>query len=393
MNQDFRRATQLALLVLMGCSGDPSLTDGDNDSAAFVPCEGEAAPLDPNAQQVGQENELYSGELVKALCESGEVVDVLGSISFNGLDEDLKLEHLSCVQSVAGSLSLHEATELDLADLSGLLAVGSLVIDDGDLTTLAGLETVAPAVTDLSIDGDSLSDLSALQCANTLGTLIIGGTGVTDLSGFSGLRVLSGRLRVEHGVALEDATLPTLESVVGDVELRFSAGLTRASFPALVTAGGVELYENDVLLSVEAPLVGPMPTEGSVFDANFGWNPMLETVVLGEGDASMPLNLTLTDSPALHILTGLGGFRELATLDISGTTALREMPPLAVTKASGDVLIVASGVTSLGFLSDLRTVGGSLTITDNLNLTQGECEAFAAQVTVGGTVTVSGNGG
>jgi hypothetical protein len=50
-------------------------------------------------------------------------------------------------------------------------------------------------------------------------------------------------------------------------------------------------------------------------------------------------------------------------------------------------------LSSLAGLAALTAVGGDVRIENNPALCQSEAETFAAGLTVGGTITVSGNGG
>jgi len=158
--------------------------------------------------------------------------------------------------------------------------------------------------------------------------------------------------------------IATCESVSGNLTFTELSGGPILELPYLTTVGGLYIWNNDSLTDIDIPAVT------SVNDQLF---------VDGNGA------LANIDMPSL---TSVGSYLQirdnlnLANLDMSALTAVGNELSLSNNDA----------MTSLSRLSNLTSIEGSLRIRNNYCLSQTEAEAFAAEITISGTMMVSDNG-
>jgi hypothetical protein len=98
-------------------------------------------------------------------------------------------------------------------------------------------------------------------------------------------------------------------------------------------------------------------------------------------------NTDLTDTGGLSRVRAVGD-----TVSIRFNSTLPSIGLKSLTEAGGLDIEYNDVLTSLDDLAALRVIEGDLTINGNPMLSQAEAEAFAAGITVGGTIRVEANG-
>lgn len=235
---------------------------------------------------------------------------------------------LKCVTRVTGDVTIHG--DVDAAELAGLVDLQQV---DGDL---------------MISDNALLADLAPLACLKAVNSRLLLSflPALSDLSGLSGLEV------VRH------------------FHLRATGVAGLGGLPALKGVAGIDLFDNPVLVDLEA-LAG-WEIAADEFVVQVGGNPLMTDLggfagPLTQAGPEVGVAVQVFDSPGLTSLAGLEGLTH-GHLTLSGLPLLADLEPLAQFTAAGSVSL--SGlplVSTLHGLHNLESVVGILAIGECAN--------------------------
>jgi len=290
-----------------------------------------------------------------ALLEVGGFISVdeqLGDVEIAFNDALITVDGFTALYEMTGQISIHDNPSLlDIAGFQHLEEIhGDILIEDNPL-----LEEVKDAFVNLAIlDGELSFDNDVA---------------LNDIDGFEVITDL-GSLTLRDLPALVDAApLDTVTAVNGPVVVR-NTGIAYLQVleNALNIAGHVRITENADLVAVQG----------------------FATVTAIDGDVKVADNPVLVALPTFDLLT-----------DVDGDFALQDNPLLeephgvdVLTNIGGDLLIT-DNVTlfTVDQLTTVVSVIGDVEITGNAALPAADADALANGIgSVGGTITVSGNG-
>ncbi len=359
-------------------------------------------------ETVGGDVLLVDAGDVAAVDLSG-LLTVDGRLELSGLGQVQEVD-LSRLRSVGGALRLADLAAL--SQLVGLVAVESV-----------GRGPVPPGGAAPGPDqgGIELVGLGALKVLDTFRLLIdLGGPvtiegnpALTDIDGFTTLPASDHSVRVANNpqlTALEGFDLliessdlevignGALQNVFGFANLTTAGVVKVEGSPALRSLAGLSQLEEvgglrlvalqlqDVpwftgLHTIDGDLViSSLPSLGRVSG--------LPALTLVGGDVQLSLNPQLIELQGPGTLLAIDG-----TLLLDSLPQLRSMPLLSgLTHTGNDLRVVGTDLVDLHDLSAMVQVGGDLEIRGNGRLPSDVADAFAGQVDVDGTSTVSDNG-
>lgn len=284
--------------------------------------------------------------------------DLSGLASLRSADTFV-LSNIRILPSLSGLVALETVGDFSLDDVPGLVQLGALPalrtidtlsVSNGGLRTLAGLEGVAeigymklhylPEF--LSVDG-----LSGLHSVRDLSF-----HSVPKLHSLTGLATASGLEHVYVRYADSLTSLDGLPAVNPEVEFTLYMVDCRA-FSDLSALAGVRRFD-----SLHLQKIGQL------------------TSLAGLESAESAAKVSFTANP---LLVSLGGLDALAAVGIDPAHA-------------GYVLIEDNPlISSLIGWNTLREVAGSLSVSGNASLPQADVETWAANIDVGGSITLDGN--
>jgi hypothetical protein len=326
------------------------------------------------------------------------------------------------LRTVGGDLVVAWAPALEAVDLSRLTAVpGELRLQDAGMVVLLGeayaLESVGGDLVlaslpawqgfygfanlvgvggDLRIEGaPSLERLRGFtQLEQVGGTLSVSGNASLGLlDGFDNLQRVEGDLVVADNPALfGESAFARIDSVGGALRIVDNPALGSLRGLALPReVGSLWLEGNDAMVTVTAfsrlESVGDLRLVGlSAVTAIDGFGVLAEVRGDLELRALPALSQLALGSPGL---AAIGGRFEVRGVGLEALTV-----PGGVREVGADVVIAENpALVDLTGLHALDRVEGDLVVTDNPALSDAGAAALAAEVVVGGTVTISGNGG
>lgn len=311
-------------------------------------------PLAPEMSQI----DLLDLPLVDSLGPFRGWTRIYASLRIAGLAALPDLEDLSQLEAIRGALTIDDnALIQDLSDLSKLEVIGgSLSIGGPSITTLGGLSSLVYLSGISRIDGAAFASTAGLTSLVAMGYLADG----EDLA----------------GVALED-----LVGVEYIQSIRDDGDLSLAPFPNLQQVKFMELGDgsDDLVLPESLTRIGTLKLTGTpVVDLRaFQGAKVLERLFITRSD-------TLT---SLDGLTHDGDFS--VELLLTSLPALRDISALeGLSSVEGEVHIEETGLTAVGGLNQLRSVG-DLTIQYNPELLN--LDGLIGLEEVLGILTVSNN--
>ena len=206
------------------------------------------------------------------------------------------------------------------------------------------------------------------------------------------------------------AIIDQCDSIIGDLEILEQAWLTSIDMPCLTSVGGRLIVSTPSLTSIDMSSLTDVGGELRVMSNHtltsidvsslstvdgglwVGQNTTLTTIDLSSLTNVEGLNVTSNDFLTSFNASGLADAGN--HLIIGNNAALTGIEMSNLTYVSGYLLEISTNnsLTSLDGLSNTVSVDGDLNISHNDCLSQTEAEAFAAGITVGGTVTVEDNG-
>ena len=366
---------------------------------------------------------VFSNNPSLVSLKTSHTVHVNGALTLteNPLMSVLNLERLRFVE---GAFTLHDNGSLDSVEstasverLGGKLTITQQPV----LTEIGGFLSVSELLGDVEIaENDALEIIDGFTALYDLtGDIhIYDNPSLLQLNGFQHLEEMHGDLWVHNNASLERVNGGFVNLVTLDGDLTFSDN------PGLFDINGfATLYDIGSLTLTGLPLLAE-PTSFATVSSVSGSVVVTQTGALYLGMLDNALNIDgevrIEDNDNLEAVTGfnhasdigaglfiqrnqallaLPAFQLLSTVDgdvILADNGLLEQPHnvTSLTDVGGNLHITNNGTLfSVGQLSSLMNVDLDVVITGNTALPTSQADALASGInSVGGTITVSGNG-
>ena len=266
------------------------------------------------------------GPLIIQEISPGSITNLNGLSELTTVEFSLEIRSNSVITNLDGLLNLvsvggnlqisHNSALSNLDGLSNLVSAGGLsILQNAVLSNITGLSNLSTTGGGLYIEGNGLSNLNGLSKIRSASFLSITGNGISNIDG-----------------------LMNLTSVTYDVTISYNGALKNLNgFANLRRIGGHLTIQNNVQLTDFCGLYTAVSNHGIL---NF---------ITATGNGA-PLNICSTLSGNLTLTTQqqLDAFNFTS---VTGNLAIHE-------NATGDI-------TNIGGLSDLTSLGGSLTVQNN----------------------------
>jgi hypothetical protein len=391
------------------------------NGASSIAC-GSASSL---SGEVSIQSAADLGQIGSATCIDGDLVITNTDLT--------SMPELAGIDTVTGSVYVVGNSALpSLSDLSGLIRVGDLyvvqanpaltsvgalgglqhvqsiqIIDNATLPDLSGLETITDLDAGLNITGNdgltsltgldnlvtssqgidiesnnNLTSTDALAHLVTIATLDISSNAALPSISLAALTDVRGSLTIDENAALTDVSLPVLSAASNGIVVEQDGALLSLDVPELLLTGALDVTSDTVLTSITAPKLAIDATDLELIAL-----PAIQTAsfpVLGTIGGNVSLSAPLASFDGFSALTSIGGqlyVEDVTAADFSGFGSLQSVAG-NVTISQNQNLAAFSGLTSF------TRVGGNLTVTSNPSLMTAVAQAFAAAITVVGTVTI-----
>jgi hypothetical protein len=241
----------------------------------------------------------------------------------------------------------------------------------------------APALKELSIAGDTADEVHVVDVSATAWVAI--GPSATSVRLFRGIGGVALPARVDL-LSVAETNLPFIDSAVqvGMLSVQSNPRLRTARFGSVML--GMTIFDNTLLeaLTLSQFTIEDQLTARTTIDSN----PALTRVDLAQVHSISYLEIAR--NPRLATIDasrarGLGG------ADLRELPALRELRLDRVASITSSLHLTATGLTDLGGLASLATVGNFLSFVDNTQLPACQVAALFARVDTGSTESQSGN--
>lgn len=300
------------------------------------------------------------------------------------------LVDIAALASLDRVLSIFLVGDNALPDLAGLSTLTSLdtkltISNNRGLTSLHGLEGVLTASTLTIRSNSSLADLTALANLRSATVLEISGNSVLTSLTLANLEKVDVRLLVNGNPHLASVSLPVLATLSDGIVFSGDPAMTTVSMPALLTTGTLT-FENDTsLASIDAPSLAYVTADLSFTNLAGLTAPSFPNLTAIGGTLRV-YNVTPFTSFA-----GFGGLESVGSIWINTAGGLLDFEGLsALQTIAGDFTVTGSNqLTSFTGLDAMTEIGGNVLILGNQSLPLSVAQAFVAQVTVHGTVTIN----
>lgn len=316
--------------------------------------------------------------------------------------------------TIRGRLVVRGADINDLRPLAELTSIGSslLIRNNTSLTSLTGLDNLTSVGAYLRIQNNGLlADLDGLSSLESIGTYLFIRDNATlvDTSGLSTLTSIGSYIHILNNDALVQlGGLTGVTSISSHLRLRNNNALADISGLASLTSigGFLQIQNNDALQNVDG-LAALSSIGGNLIIRG---NPRLLNIDALADIPSVPGNLLIRDNRDLVSLDGLSSITSTTGyLNLLSNPALTNVDGLAALENVGTGLDIRDndGLTNVDGLARLVSVGNNARVDGNAVLNA--CTGLVALLDefddaapgpgvaptpdVGGTVTVSANGG
>ena len=275
------------------------------------------------------------------------------------------------------------STSADIAVLSGFtLIAGSLLIEDTNLFSLAGLGQIATVGGNVTIQRNaSLNSIAGLSGLTTIdGTLFIGVNGLlTSLTGLENLLSIGAGAIPGVGLYLQGSSIVDLVPLASIQHIESLIIRDNASLTSLSALSGLTGLEGRLVIERNALLTNLNGLEGISIVGNNTSYPECN------GNLDLNANPVLTDLSGLSGITSIRGF-----LGIRENAALTSLSGLNNVQSVGAPLHLSANpaLTSLDGLSGVQTIGRDLGIWNNGSLNNLDMPSLAS---IGGDFSISGN--
>jgi hypothetical protein len=339
-----------------------------------------------------------------------ELHTVTGGVTVAGNPDLTSLAGLGGVREIGQSYLIQGNDSLgDIAQLASLDTVLSIFIVGNDgLQNLAGFSSLHQLNTKLTVaNNPNLSSLQGLDNVVTATSWLVvrSNRSLTDVSALQGLRAV-GAMEVSGNQSLTALSLPSLEKVDVRLTVNSNPQLAALSVPKLATlSDGITIIGNPQLASID---LHSLLTTGTV---TIDQNTSLTTINASSFSyATVDLviaNMSTLQTANFSSLNAVGGtlkFVNVSPLSFSGFGQLESVGNLwlsgsgntdfsgfvSLNNVGADMTVLGNpNLSSFNGLDQMTTVGGNLLISNNPSLSSGAAQAFANDVSVGGTTTIN----
>ena len=238
----------------------------------------------------------------------------------------------------------------------------------------------------LTLRGPAISSLDKLGDLRTVGALEIDSTELSSIATPNMIHV-TGDLAIHHNARLVDISNVMPHGDLSSLMVEYNDVLPSLGGLAQTTrvTGATTIESNPKLTSID--LSHATRLEGGVAIQD---NDALTSIDLGQlssvGNFSLTHNIALTTVMPMSSLQYVHG-----TLSIANNTKLAGLDGMAMTSVDGSISISGNtALSSLGQLTHVGLVGGSVLITANPNLDYCEPQPFTCCMQITGTLQISG---
>jgi len=310
------------------------------------------------------------------------VINITGTANFSSNPALYDLSGLAALETVGSSLSISNNSNIENVDfLSSLTSAGSISLNNSEnLTDISGLSSLT-SLGDFNISSTKISDISVLSSLSSLGTLSLQSTDIVDYTPLKEI-TLTGIINVD--AFDENTILPTdgkwcvektYTNLKNNEDVRIAA--TRCS------------------------------DDASTFENNAGWASYLHTKydtnrITGAHYYCNPSSTEITETslsgncasksfgPSEYSYPyGIIGLENHTNISFNNNT-LKDLNMLRGTKAIIGTANFSSNpeLSDLSGLSEIETVGGALSVSNNSNITNVN---FLSSLTSVGAIALNGN--
>lgn len=241
----------------------------------------------------------------------------------------------------------------------------------------------------LTLRGPAVTSLDKLGDLRTVAGLELDSTALTGVDTPSAIDV-TGDVMIHHNAQLVDLghVQPHGELATLDIEYNDSLAIIGGLSQVTRITGATTISDNGKLSTLD--LSHATRLEGGLTISDNG---VLTTVKLDQ--LSSVGNLTLRHNAVLSSISSLASLQYVhGTLTIDDNDSLGSLAAMsgAMTSIDGSILVTGNAnLSSLGQLTHVGVVGGSVSVTSNQNLDYCEPQPFTCCMQIAGTLQISGN--
>lgn len=309
---------------------------------------------------------------------------VTGTVVIAGNRDLVSLDGLTLQQVGTSYIVQANGTLADLTSLGALRKSGPIqIVANDSLVDLSGLAPLSQ-ITGLVVSGNaSLESVHGLENATKIDQLTLHeNPKLTSLDALAQLRECLS-VDVSGNSVLPLISLPALQKIGRGMTINENPALTMVDLPVLATTGGMQFYGDAAMTTVSMPEV--LLTGGLALQVDTSLTTFSAPKLNFATDGVYIIQDPMLVSPDLGSLSAVGTILWIdmtGFVDFTGFGSLRYV--------SGDVRITNnSSLTGFSGLSAMQQIGGNLLIGSNSSLATSTADAFAAQVSVGGTTTIN----
>ena len=240
------------------------------------------------------------------------------------------------------------------------------------------------------LDLNTQADVDAFNCTEVVGSLRISGSGITDLSNLAGLTSVSKFLVITNTSVSTLGGLGDLTSIGRVLGITNNPSLSSlAALSGALSVGGISLYNNDALPTLEGLEGVSSVAEGVIIQSN----DVLTSLAGLNNLSTVGQTLDISGNASLIALNALANLVSTGGLNVIGNASLTILEGLdQVTSVGGQLFIMDNpSLTTLNSLGNVVSVGRQLFITDNNALAS--LQGLNSLSTVGQDLIISGNPG
>jgi len=277
------------------------------------------------------------------------------------LSGNLSLSNISALQSLSninGSLIISGNTTLtnidalnNLTNIDGSLSINS----NSNLLNIDGLNNLVQLNGGISISGNLLTNLNAFSNLTSVGSIGLNEDNLTDISGFSNLQTITGSISLGSRYSnynnqnLENASFPSLISC-GGIGMSKMNSVTTVNFPNLQTLGGLRIFINHEITSMDFSSLTSIT--GDVWISNTGLTlESFSNLTSIDGDVWLgeKSNYPYNPHPGVNTFETLNGLDNL--ISINGTLVVNDNNNL-INLCALQNLLINSGITGGLYIID-----------------------------------------
>ncbi len=290
---------------------------------------------------------IIQGKDINDLSNLNNIVEVTGSVEFDGNDTLSSLSGLDNLETVGGDLSFFFNPVLTSpAGLAVTSVGGSLNLQSTDFTSFS-LSTLTSIGNNFTLDGNGdLTSLSLNGLTNIGGSFNVNNNGLLDNLSVTALATINASLFIQNNPVLTTINMNSLSNIA----------------TVAPPARDFVISDNDALTTLSG--IGPLSSLGDS-RVSISGNELLKDVNALSGIVSATRNFSITSNPALSNLTALSSFQNLSILsgsvNIQNNSSITDIGLSSLQSVAGNFSL--QGLVNLANLSSLRnltTVEGTL---------------------------------